>query len=127
MTQKGKTMDYQAALRCTLFLLGFTVIVSLNAQAGSAPDAVKGAEYVGTETCISCHEEQGNRFKLTSHYKVVMEKDEVLGGGCESCHGAGSLHAESMNKKDIVRYAPENCFNCHWGHARQRRGGVPYT
>jgi len=78
-----------------------------------AVQKIEGAEYVGTETCAACHEEQAKRFSLTSHYRVLGEKKEVLGGGCESCHGAGSKHAESQSKKDIVRYEPENCFSCH--------------
>ena len=98
-----------ALIGCFMILLGSTLIV---AQESVIPK-VQGAEFVGTETCATCHEEQAQRFKLTAHYRVLGEKEEVLGGGCESCHGAGSLHADSQSKKDIVRYAPENCFSCH--------------
>jgi len=97
----------------------FVCIVGFSTQADAGSVAVKGAEYVGTETCVSCHEEAAERFKLTSHYKGVMEKEEVLGGGCESCHGAGSVHADSMNKTDIVRYSADNCFKCHMGERAQ--------
>ena len=98
-----------------LFVLGVFLLVGFNASAADDSPMAKGATYVGVETCTACHDDVGQRFKLTSHYKGVMEEEGVLGGGCEACHGPGSLHAESTEKKDIVRYSPENCFTCHMG------------
>src|SRR3989338_4272888 len=97
-------------------LVGCFMIFVCSAQTAVAENSapkIAGAQFVGTETCVTCHEEQAQRFKLTSHYRVLGEKEEVLGGGCESCHGPGSVHADSQSKKDIVRYDPENCFSCH--------------
>jgi len=106
---------YSKVLGSGFLMLVCVLAISFSTQADAGSSAIEGAEYVGAETCMSCHEEVAERFKLTAHYKGVMEKEEVLGGGCESCHGPGSVHAESMNKSDIVRYSSDNCFNCHMG------------
>ena len=58
------------------------------------PPLIEGAEYVGTETCALCHEKMAEDFKHTGHARIqIPGEEERLGGqGCESCHGAGSLH-----------------------------------
>ena len=104
-----------------LVLAGVFLLLGFNATAEAGSSAVEGATYVGVETCTACHDDVAQRFKFTSHYKGVMESEEVLGGGCESCHGPGSLHADSTEKKDIVRYSAENCFTCHMGKKAEFR------
>ena len=54
------------------------------------PPAAGDGDYVGSETCITCHEDQHRRFKNTvmgrifAHPRTAAEKL-----GCESCHGPG--------------------------------------
>jgi len=115
-SEKGVFMTTKSLKNGFIFLvLGAFLLIGFTATAEAGSPKIEGAEYVGMETCASCHEEAAQRFKLTSHYKGVVEDEEVLGGGCESCHGPGSVHADSMLKKDIVRYSEESCFKCHMG------------
>lgn len=62
-------------------------------------------------TCIGCHSigfmEKGGYCKA---FEVDFRKDVQ----CESCHGPGSLHAQSGDKKFIKRQVSENtCRGCH--------------
>lgn len=96
-------------------LLCFAILGFLVVLASRTPSSVEAAEYVGSDTCIACHEEQGEKIKFTSHYRYLFEEEEVEGGGCESCHGPGEKHSDSSLKKDIVRYSSQVCFSCHMG------------
>jgi DmsE family decaheme c-type cytochrome len=81
----------------------------------------QAATYVGSETCQACHEDIYKAFQKNPHHAV--EKDarrKWEGKACESCHGAGSVHAESTEKKDIVNpaglaasEADRGCLGCH--------------
>lgn len=81
----------------------------------------KPAEYVGTATCQGCHEDIYNAFQKNPH--EVVETDKKRGfetKACESCHGPGSKHAESMQAGDIINPAKQKpattdkiCLTCH--------------
>ena len=83
------------------------------------PPLIEGAEYVGTETCALCHEKMVGDFKYTGHalIRIQGEEERLEGQGCESCHGAGSLHLEVGGGRDkfIVNPGkdPKTCFQCH--------------
>jgi predicted CXXCH cytochrome family protein len=74
---------------------------------------IAGAEYVGTETCKMCHEEQAREFERSTHAKFAIPEEKSAGQGCESCHGPGSLHTDNGNPTKIVRESAELCFQCH--------------
>jgi DmsE family decaheme c-type cytochrome len=93
-------------------------------QAGAPappPADNKPAEYVGSETCQACHEDIFNAFKKSPH--EVVETDKHRGfdtKACESCHGPGSKHAESVSATDIRNpaklkpaEADKVCLTCH--------------
>ena len=98
------------------------------AAAGSPDD------YVGSETCKACHEDQFNRFSKTKHSKlaeVSSWKGKVQ--GCESCHGPGAKHVEDPTVKGSIitfkdkdpKTVSETCLSCHAGkesHNQFRRG-----
>ena len=68
----------------------------------SPPPDNKPAEYVGSTTCQMCHEDIFNAFQKNPHQ--VVETDKKRGWetkACESCHGPGSKHAESVSAADI--------------------------
>ena len=89
--------------------------------AAQAPEKKKPAEYIGSEMCGSCHEDIAKAFQKNPHH--VVETDKKRGfdtKACESCHGPGSNHMESMSAADIrnplkLRSAEvdRTCLGCH--------------
>lgn len=94
---------------------------------------LKSADYVGSEACKDCHEDQFKYFSHTSHAqltKIGSWKNKVT--GCESCHGPGKAHIEEGDPKKIISFknksskeTSETCLTCHAGreeHNNFRRG-----
>ncbi|MBN2705326.1 MAG: DmsE family decaheme c-type cytochrome [Deltaproteobacteria bacterium] len=96
---------------------------------------IPGATYVGDQACLDCHED--SHPGLMASYKGsihgALADFETLGRkkGCESCHGLGSVHAESGSPADILNLkkigpeaAAEICLECHkTGGPMKWRGG----
>jgi DmsE family decaheme c-type cytochrome len=55
-----------------------------------------GATYVGSETCLDCHDDVADFFQHTAH---SVERAFMVPGSeaasCEACHGPGSLHVDN--------------------------------
>lgn len=109
-------------IRMTLVLLGMLLggmmLCPASAQASEEKvrEMLKNAEYVGAETCMTCHDKEGREFKLSTHARITNEKADGAAQGCEMCHGPGSVHAEASGGKDNIinpRKNPEICFTCH--------------
>ncbi len=94
-----------------------------SAKPAEAPAAdKKPAEYMGSAVCMGCHEEIYNNFLKSNAHRVV-ETDKKRGfeeKACESCHGPGSVHAESASAADILNpakmqpgKADRSCLKCH--------------
>src|SRR5580765_3356475 len=91
------------------------------------PDLIANAkpdDYVGSDSCKECHEDQFKNFQGTKHSKlqqVASWKDKVQ--GCESCHGPGKKHLEdATNPSTIIsfknknsKFISETCLACHAG------------
>lgn len=99
-----------------------------NAEAGREPAAdsdsappVDRAEFVGAETCKSCHEEEAKTYDKGPHSRLTSAKHKgPQWQGCEACHGAGREHAESGDPSKIIRFAAltreeasGRCLKCH--------------
>jgi len=82
------------------------------------------ASYVGSETCLDCHDEIGAFYAHTSHAVDMMPT--VPGSqatACEACHGPGSLHVEEEDIDAIInvdmmramdsRQRDLMCLQCH--------------
>jgi predicted CXXCH cytochrome family protein len=81
-----------------------------------APPAVPGANFVGTQSCAECHEDVVTGFHDASHAKMMAPGENAKDIGCESCHGAGSLHVKSGGGSGTIinpGNSPETCFQCH--------------
>ena len=86
------------------------------AAAGEATESTE----VGSETCLECHDAAEMNMENV-HFRI--EPFEVRGRsvGCESCHGAGSLHVEEGDLDSLVLFADgdydanEACIGCHRG------------
>ena len=83
---------------------------------------VKDATPVGSAECMDCHA------KVNGHEKIAEYH-----GDCESCHGNGSLHAESQEPEDIRFPDTTDCLACHergrdthlaWGTGEHARAGL---
>ena len=82
------------------------------------PPGIEGARYVGNQACASCHEEITRNFPGSVHSRYFREEATPgRAGGCESCHGAGSLHIEAARDKDRHIFNPGRdpapCLDCH--------------
>jgi len=90
-------------------------------------------DYVGSEACKDCHEDQFKAFSHTPHSRLSANnswKGKVT--GCESCHGPGKAHLEEGDPKKIISFktksskeTSETCLGCHAGkedHNNFRRG-----
>ena len=118
-------------LREARWMTIFTAALLLSATLGGAqekanapapsPEPPKPAEFVGSETCQACHEDIFNAFQKNPHHQVETDKKRGFETkACESCHGPGSKHAESMSAADIrnpAKLAPAAadrvCLTCH--------------
>ena len=89
--------------------------------------ALETATLVGSETCIACHSEQAASFNSSTHgKKISVTKTVGADKTCETCHGAGSLHAAAAGDKTNVGFGTiknpakadsktvaKACFTCH--------------
>jgi DmsE family decaheme c-type cytochrome len=97
------------------------------APAATPPPDKKPAEYVGSQTCQGCHEDIYNALLKSPHQRVEVDKHRGWEGkACESCHGPGSKHAESMSPADIRQPAKLKaaetdriCLTCHLNQPTQ--------
>jgi predicted CXXCH cytochrome family protein len=53
------------------------------------------SEFAGTESCRSCHKNEVLEFSKTSHFEIAFPGKEYV-QGCETCHGPGKAHADSV-------------------------------
>jgi DmsE family decaheme c-type cytochrome len=85
----------------------------------SAPAQASGNDYVGEETCLTCHEDK--KYDATAHGFKANERTPSATHGCESCHGAGQAHVEGggdktqiVNPKNLTpQESSETCTACH--------------
>ena len=89
---------------------------STTTQTLLAPPAIPGAEFVGSESCETCHEAITRDFRTATHARLKANGDNAKHIGCEGCHGPGSLHVQSGGgARTIINpgKSPETCFQCH--------------
>jgi DmsE family decaheme c-type cytochrome len=87
----------------------------------------KAKEFVGAEICGTCHEDIAKGFVKDRHHAIEFNK-KFEGKSCEACHGPGSIHAESVDPKDIIRKNGAACASCHVNQAaRSNRAQAGHT
>jgi predicted CXXCH cytochrome family protein len=93
----------------------------------------KSDDYVGSDACSACHEQQFKSFSKTPHSRLARAHWKSERQGCESCHGPGKAHIEGGGDKTKIRtfenetakQISDNCLSCHAGresHNNYRRG-----
>jgi DmsE family decaheme c-type cytochrome len=83
---------------------------------------VNPADYVGSETCATCHAEVSSKFASNVHSKLSLMHGGK-GASCESCHGPGKAHVESGGDatkifqfaKATPKMVDDRCLSCHIG------------
>ncbi len=79
------------------------------------------AEYVGSDSCLGCHDDATKKLGGTVHWKAAHPRTPAAGQGCESCHGPGSRHIDDPGDDTAIRefaaMAPREvnatCLSCH--------------
>jgi DmsE family decaheme c-type cytochrome len=93
------------------------------------------AAYAGTDTCLTCHEDQAASIRKGAHSRTyragtpmaaqgcqACHADTKAALGCESCHGPGKEHADAGGDKTKIKQfsslspqdASETCVSCHF-------------
>lgn len=116
------------ALAVFVGILAGSVTASANNLGLKLPEHLKDAQYVGTETCTTCHEESHKEYQLSTHSRIELQTEGGAVQGCEMCHGPGSIHADDMGGKGTIlnpREDPSVCYQCHTD--KQMQFQLPYT
>ena len=91
------------------------------AQASGAQQH-SASDYVGAETCKTCHEDVYKQWATTPHWKTTLESREGPSHqGCEACHGPGKAHVDGGgDKTKIFNFkglpaadTSKRCLGCH--------------
>ena len=120
-----------------VFVTGYQA--AADEQSKTAAKSTADAGYVGSDTCVTCHEDQSRRFRNTIMGKIFAHPrtpDERH--GCEACHGPGKSHVEAGGGKDTipVRFGRDSvntaaeknaaCLQCHSKSNRLFWRGSPH-
>ena len=98
------------------------------------------AEFVGAEACAACHQDLVDSFKGAKHGKALPKMKGIeFDKSCETCHGAGSLHAGAGGDKTAPGFAALKsfkkmsasdvsgaCMECHKDTERSHWSGSPH-
>jgi len=84
-----------------------------------------GLGYVGTDTCLSCH--NGTSAMDRTEFRDSKHFDK----GCESCHGPGALHVRNGGRWGLfvitMSYPMEACVKCHQTEVNGFKDSAHYT
>ena len=96
-----------------LSLMALTLIFALPALAQEG-----GGAYVGSETCLECHDAEGLG-EHNVHMRIGSFEVQGREVGCEGCHGPGGSHADEGDPELIQSFAADDysageaCMSCH--------------
>src|SRR5688572_13615359 len=78
-------------------LIGVAVLISCVTmkRVVIVPPEVQGATFIGSKACEECHVEITKGFPSSTHARLMAHGPNAVNMGCESCHGAGSIHSET--------------------------------
>lgn len=81
--------------RHSMFVVGIAMSVApmLSAQESG---------YVGSESCIVCHEDSYETYQRSAHVVTETDADRWTNSACETCHGPGAAHVESAGDAGTI-------------------------
>ena len=91
-------------------------------QAATSAPQPDASQYVGADTCKTCHEDVFTGFEKTPHWKTTYDTHRgVAYQGCEACHGPGKAHVDGGGDKSKIFVFPgakaeeisKRCLTCH--------------
>jgi DmsE family decaheme c-type cytochrome len=114
-------------LLCAVVFLFLSPYKGKATSAAATPQAVDDSQYVGSETCQTCHAASFQTWKNTAMGRAFLDhpKTPLEKRGCEACHGPGRAHVEGggdvtaiirFDKKTSPLSAQEKneqCLQCH--------------
>ncbi|MBI4168502.1 MAG: DmsE family decaheme c-type cytochrome [Acidobacteria bacterium] len=126
----------KSALGASCLATAFAVVVARGApqeEGAPPPAAAPAGEYVGSEACATCHEEQATALARTAHGRTQAKNWDGV-AGCESCHGPGGAHVAGEGDKEKIRNLgnlaaadqSEVCLTCHERGDRAHWQGSPH-
>jgi len=84
----------------------------------------QSSDYVGADTCKTCHEDIYKHWENTPHWKTTLDtKGGPSHQGCEGCHGPGAAHVAGggdvtkifIFKDHSTKEINNRCLGCHAG------------
>ncbi len=103
-------------------LIGCTQMMEQRVADIKVPEVAPGAQYVGNDTCLECHEDLAND-EHNVHMRIASFEAYGYQHGCESCHGPGSAHVDGEGDTEmILRFGEDGlgsdevagvCTTCH--------------
>ncbi len=125
---KSAAPGKRPGLRACLMLLGAGLLCAsawggaAKKPAASPASATTANDFVGAETCATCHEDVVKGFATNPHTKMTLMHGDH-GITCENCHGAGKAHVEGGGDvtkifdpaKAPAQVVDAKCLSCHAG------------
>lgn len=88
-------------------------------KAAASPKAAAVPTLVGSAACKGCHQQQAREFDATMMGKIFQgsnARDAAERGGCETCHGPGSLYIKDMVQAMGHGHKPSDTGNLPTNH-----------
>src|ERR1700691_35049 len=121
---------FLTSMACLLLLSGFAgtrlALAAGGGQQQAATSQPKAAadstDFVGQETCATCHADVVKNFGTNPHTRLALQH-AGKGVTCESCHGPGKAHVEGGGDVTKIRRlgkmgtkeVDDTCLGCHAG------------
>ncbi|MEO7192792.1 MAG: DmsE family decaheme c-type cytochrome [Vicinamibacterales bacterium] len=92
-----------------------------SSQPIAAASSAAGAAYVGNAACLGCHDAQNKGYADHPHHQASDPRTPAAKQGCETCHGAGSKHADNPEEVHVLNnfktmtpsQVSATCTECH--------------
>ncbi|HZQ21487.1 MAG TPA: DmsE family decaheme c-type cytochrome [Terriglobales bacterium] len=113
---------------CSLVAWSSSVAFTETDKAKPDEHAAPSSDYVGSDTCKTCHEDLAKHFEQTAHFATIQNKKATAAHqGCEGCHGPGKAHVDGGGDvSKIISFknlsgeeSSKRCLECHSGEHEQ--------